>query len=316
MADIGRRKFMQLFGVGGVAAATLAVSVPVFGADGAQRIWTPDERIVGGHTVLVRPADWASWTRLGSNPGYESTPWPTTCAPIYGPEGLVAPGRVAQSLPGVKTLVERVFPVPLSEHHTTEEAHEAFYKGGRFLRETFKTEATRILERVPEPLRRDARIVTLAAQPLRADALYVYAGNGGDCSVTGGDAEAGTASAHGGDGSIIAGDGGRERRPGFVIRALCQQYVIVGDVEPNMWEVYSETGEFPIDVPSDLDMEHLLRMDAAMFATSITYSVEHEGSETIVRTSAGEWRFPGIQLQRKDGLITTVLEGDLKRVRS
>ena len=50
--------------------------------------------------------------------------------------------------------------------------------------------------------------------------------------------------------------------------------------------------------------------------TSITYSVEHEGSETIVRTSAGEWRFPGIQLQRKDGLITTVLEGDLKRVRS
>lgn len=303
MAEIGRRRFLQFLGIGGATAAALTTPIPVFGSDDGPRLWTPDQKIVGGHLVLVPPRDWGAqrWRHPSGGKielttddpesgeaivGKMGRAWPTVGDRIYWDadgKGVAAVGPQAlrfnldvetKEMLGNRPYAphaEHAVAIPLSEKHTTEEAHAAFYKGAQELRERFKKESLKILEQVPAALRQNAQIVTLVSNAIYADVLYEHQF---------------AASIHG------------KLHPGFMLRAEWSQYVVTGNVEKNGWQVYSETGEYPIEIPSSLDMEFLLRMDKTMIATTITYNMSHTDTETIVTTPSGKWSIPGIVPQK------------------
>jgi len=52
-----------------------------------------------------------------------------------------------------------------------------------------------------------------------------------------------------------------------------------------------------IEIPSNLDMEFLLRMDKALLATTVTYNVSQGDTWTVVTTPGGKWTIPGIEPQ-------------------
>ena len=52
---------------------------------------------------------------------------------------------------------------------------------------------------------------------------------------------------------------------GFTVEADYDQYVVNGEIDANGWDVYSEFGEFPIEVPGKIDMDMLLMLDAKVF---------------------------------------------------
>jgi|GEM_PF-1948973 len=307
MSEIGRRRFLQFLGLGGATAATLTTPIPVFGSDDGPKLWTPDQKIVGGHLVLVPPKDWSTqrWKHPSGGRielstddpesgeaivGQVGRAWPTVRDRIYwdsrreplitvGPQPLrlsLEPSTTQTVGQGVQDRphtphAEHAIAVPLSEKHTSEEAHAAFYKGAQELRKRFKAESLKILERVPVSLRQDAQIVTLVNNAVYADALYapaLYEQQVAD----------------------------HVQQPGFTLRAEWSQYVVVGEVERNGWQVYSETGEYPIEIPSDLDMEFLLHMDKMML-TSVTYNISNNDSWTVVTTPGGKWTIPGVEPQ-------------------
>lgn len=106
--------------------------------------------------------------------------------------------------------------------------HAAFYKAAQGMRELFRIESLGILKWVPKETRRYAQIVTLVDTPIWADWLYNAEG---------------------------------DQEPGVEVRATYTQYVIVGECDPRRWHTYSTQGEYPMDIPKDIDVEFLIDID-------------------------------------------------------
>lgn len=109
-----------------------------------------------------------------------------------------------------------------------QDPHHAFYKGAMGLRDAFAEQSRRRLLDIREHLRPYKTLVTLVDTPIFAGAFPVS-----------------------------------DTQEGLQIDLSYVAHVIDADaeLELNEWEVYSENGEYPIEVPSDIDMERLLRLD-------------------------------------------------------
>jgi len=107
-------------------------------------------------------------------------------------------------------------------------SHAAFYKAASGMRDLFKSESLKILQWVPKETRQYAQIVTLVDTAIWADFLYDERGT---------------------------------QEPGVEVRATYTQYVIVGECDPRRWQTYSTQGEYPMDIPKDIDIEFLIDID-------------------------------------------------------
>lgn len=261
-----RRNFLQLLGIGGIAAI---VPAPLFGAEGGPKLWTPGQQktLAGRHIVLVRPktsthfkvpgdilfsqrpADWKERSSISAS---RHGNWPIVTGDVFlGGEDLRdRPG-------GIRFREQRQEGEPFPLRLNTEinlgggwsrdvgirgevapitvlipegrDPHLAFYQASMKMREDFKASSAKMLDRVPIPIRPHAQIVTIVDNP------------------------------------IYAGTVREEEGEGFTVEADYDQYVVNGDIDANGWDVYSEFGEFPIDVPGKIDMDMLLVLDAKVF---------------------------------------------------
>lgn len=125
---------------------------------------------------------------------------------------------------------ERTVKVPINPEleNSKVATHAAFYKAAQGMRDVFKKESLEILKWVPQETRKFAQIVTLVDTPIWADFLYDEQG---------------------------------DQKPGVMVRATYTQYVIVGECAPRRWQVYSKQGEYPMDIPKDIDIEFLIHID-------------------------------------------------------
>lgn len=114
--------------------------------------------------------------------------------------------------------------------------HLAFYQASMKMQDDFKAHSAKMLRRVPVPLQPHAQIVTIVDNPIYAGALWPEDGEG------------------------------------FTLEVDYDQYVVNGDIDPNGWEVYSEFGEFPIEVPSKIDMGVLLQIDTQVFNGDLKFT--------------------------------------------
>jgi hypothetical protein len=239
-----RRNFLQMLGLAG--AATI-VPAPLFGAmNKPTALWTPGQKkqLAGGHIILTRPTETRDFAKYAPYDGQEylslSTSvtvkkttrqgeWPIVEGNVYLDERLWMRDDRDKMLrimdPTVNGAQRQMVEVLVSD---TEDPHIAFYRAAMQMRENFKQDSLKILARVPKVLRREAQIVTVV------------------------------------DNAIFMGALGTDS-DGFTVEADYTQYVIHGDVDPNGWEVYSEFGEFPIEVPSKIDMDRLLILDRNFF---------------------------------------------------
>lgn len=217
-----RRTFLQMLGTGVISLATgEARPVPLF-SERDSALWTPQSvDLTRSHLVLTRPAA----TPLGADPGVLRLHrrWP-----VFG-------GVVLYPVDEPRTGASWGLPDASYWHNIPdvkivlddgEDPHEAFYKGAMKMREDFAVQSRRRLLAEPEPLRPHQQLVTLVDAPIFAGALETD-----------------------------------ER--GFYLEISYTPYVVRagGDVELNGWEVYSENGQYPVEVPSYIDMDHLLRID-------------------------------------------------------
>ena len=244
-----------MLGIGGIAAVAPA---PLFGAvNKPTTLWTPGQKkkLAGGHIVLVRPTETRDFAKHAPYKGGQDYLSLATLVEVKKPfrmgEWPIVEGNVY--LEGVQLSrfdklskqLRVVDPQNDGVRRQTVEVlirddqdpHLAFYQASMQMRENFKADSLKMLARVPEVLRREAQIVTVVDNPIFMGTLDAL---------------------HGGSHYAKNSDG-------FSVEADYTQYVIHGDVDPNGWEVYSEEGEFPIEVPSKIDMDMLMVLDAKVF---------------------------------------------------
>jgi len=244
---MNRRNFMQLLGIGGIATL---VPAPLFGAEGGPKLWTPGQQkdLAGGHIVLVRPKSSAFKMAPGDTPYYlldraksgkintsRHGSWPIVTGDVFLTDaGLFNLQRRGEPFPlrlNTEINSERGDGFPPIQVLVPEgrDPHLAFYQAAMKMRDDFKTDSAKLFRNVPGPVRPHAQIVTIVDNPIFAGALWDEDGEG------------------------------------FTVEADYDQYIVNGDINPNGWDVYSEFGEFPIDIPNKIDMDMLLVLDAKVF---------------------------------------------------
>jgi len=236
-----RRDFLQMLGVGGagLALATSAAAspiVPMFSGKGS-KLWTPEHTsLTRSHLVLVRPGavPWqTAKTPAGADPAVprmRRDMWPTTGGTKSAQRGgpLYRRDVVLRHLDAWGDNP----PTAVVEFDEGDDPHHAFYRAAMKMREDFAKESQRRLLKVPEWRRPHSTLVTLVDTPIFA-------------------------------GAMPAGPGKEQ--------LLCEisytPYVFDASDELNLngWEVYSENGEYPVEVPSAIDMGHLLAVETRIF---------------------------------------------------
>jgi hypothetical protein len=245
-----------MLGLAGVAAA---VPAPLFGAvNKPTTLWTPGQKkkLAGGHIILTRPTETRKFGQSnlinaqGFAEGHLVTvkkpfrigEWPIVEGNVYLDERLQMSQYDNEWHKQLRVVDPRTNGIRRQEVEVLvgegQDPHLAFYRASMQMRENFKEESLRMLARVPEVLRHEAQIVTVVDNPIFMGALSPLTASGVDWD---------------------------NDSDGFTVEADYTQYVVVGDVDPNGWDVYSELGEFPIEVPSKIDMDQLLTLDRNFF---------------------------------------------------
>jgi hypothetical protein len=172
--------------------------------------------------VLLRPKG-ALWDPAPTPSGASPTilRFKRKAWPVLGGQPLVASDDDV-TIPSIKVL--------LSEH---QDPHEAFYKAAMKMQRGFAEQSRRMLLATPEYLKRFSSLVTLVDTPIFAGSL-----------LTSGRYKP------------------EERERGFYLEISYTPHVVQSrDLELNGWEVYSESGEYPIEIPTDVDFDRLLALD-------------------------------------------------------
>lgn len=229
-----RRQFLQMLGLGG---ASLAVStaveaspiVPLFSGR-ESKIWTPEHAsLTRSHLVLTRPPREVPFDSVELAPGARrllKKRWP-----VVGRESLP---MVDEDWPWPARRPNQAFlpsvPNVKVVLEPRQDAHEAFYRAAMKMRNEFVTQSRQRLAEIPEVRRPHSLLVTLVDTP------------------------------------IFAGGLDTDERGFYLEISYTPHLVETGELELNGWEVYSENGEYPIEVPTDVDFDRLLTLDRLVLA--------------------------------------------------
>jgi len=242
---------MQMLGLGGMGAlATQAgASIPLFGSDSQpSSLWTPgDKTLLQGHWVLKqkqlleRVPESEIPTQYKENPG----------ARVVGrlvrhrtPQNIVASRKCKLTIPAH------------SVDGTVRDAHAAFYLASRELRAQFAEKSLAFLSD-PGPIRLGGS--TLLTAPEVGSVLSLV-------TIVNSEIHARPLIAHWDD---------EQPSPGaFEVACQYEQFVVAD--EPlsvlQTFESYSEIGDYPIELPKDIDLGLLIRADQILTSQARGYS--------------------------------------------
>lgn len=229
---MNRRSFLQLLGIGGLAAA--GVTLPVVG--GGSALWTPGQRKwAGNHLILMQPkrtGTRAGTDRVGRRQIRIGPRWPKIHpdAKIYHATDMDG-ASAGVSLRGGHGF----FPHELTQHVPVPpgtDPHVEFLLACESLRDKISEMGRRTINQMTRNphFRSQAMMVTVVLTPLMA-----------------------TPNPH-------AGHMPESRETELWAMAQFAQFITFDEVEANGLEVLSEFGEFPIDPPSDLDLALIQRL--------------------------------------------------------
>jgi hypothetical protein len=241
--SFSRRSFLQMLGLGGMALAVEAKAgpLPLFGSDEPPTpdLVVPKADLLKGHFVVQRkgriekiPQDDPVWNKYGRN----------------GERGVVPVARLTRTqVPGGGSLGDlrpyRLF--VKGEFPEGVDPHVVYYKASHELRAKFAALSRARLMEIPPELRSTASLVTVVEMPIIASARWSWESD---------ERQVRYLERH-----------GSERR-GFDVIADFRQGVRYSLEGLDTFQIYSEQGEFPIDVPSDIDMGLLMKMDREVLA--------------------------------------------------
>ena len=228
--DLSRRGFLKLFGVGaGAAIVAPTTVVRLFGSDEE-----PRGRIIRPGQGLGK--HWVVYPRPTYVPG--GTPKPSFDGRVIGciQSAVPKPDRFADLWsPSPLTIKERVIDPGWVEGM---DPHAAFYKASMKLREMFTDHTRAVIEAAPGYLKHgNFHVVTVIHSP-------IYARPGGTMS-------------------------GRHYEEGDGFEVVCDYDMYLTGTLPSdlsEYEAYSDQGEYPIDVPSEIEMGLLLKLDEQIVA--------------------------------------------------
>lgn len=212
----------------GIAGVTAAVTpVSLFGSDEESNIIMPDRALTKGHFV-VKPKRFIERIPEDQRVAHDD------------PMASRVIGRLTRHREPTKPFLIRdgelaIDPRVHFEGASVADAHAAFYVASHDLRSQFAAFTRETLSQVSEHLRPMATLVTIVVAPIHARPLYTE--------------ERGTAR-------------------GFTVAATFRQFVVLGasQSEISTFETYSEHGEYPVDVPRDVEMGMLIRLDREVIA--------------------------------------------------
>lgn len=234
--EFSRRGFLNLLGIGGIGLAVGdRPALALFGSDDAPKdLIVPDHNLVGGHYV-VYPKRFI-----------ERVPPSERVASHYGT--VVA--RLTKHTEPTKPFIRREgrFQVRprTPEGALITEGHTAYYTAAMEIREKFAAFSRETLAEVDPEIRPMLTLVTIADAPIHARPVGVW----------------------GDDSWSMKMDRPVQDERGFDVIAHFRQFAVIGAQrnEVDTFQMYSETGEFPLQVPRDVEMGMLLRMDREVVA--------------------------------------------------
>jgi len=234
--DFSRRGFLNLLGVGGIGLAVAdRPALALFGSDDAPKgLIVPDHKLVAGHCV-VYPKRFI-----------ERVPPAERVPSHYGT--VVA--RLTKHTEPTKPFIRREgrFQVRprTPDGALVTDGHTAYYTAAMEIREKFAAFSRATLAEVDPELRPMLTLVTIADAPIHARAVGVW----------------------GDDSHAMDVDRYTENEHGFDVVARFRQFAVIGAQrnEVDTFEMYSETGEFPLQVPKDVEMGMLLKIDREVVA--------------------------------------------------
>lgn len=241
--DFSRRGFLNLLGLGGVGLAIGELPpVPLFGSDEVDKkeLVRPDESLVLGH-VIVFPKTLIERVPEAERQAYIAK---------HG-DGVVPVARLPKFREPRKFLLrqEHRFSVrpQLPDGTLISEAHAAFYVASNEIRQKFASYSRDTLAKVDPELRPMATLVTIADAPIHARPMGIYDGNG-----------------H-----------GREERQ-FDVVCDFRQFVVLGAQRSELetYRIYSEMGEFPVQVPRDIEMGMMIKLDREVMAAGVPMTTD------------------------------------------
>lgn len=233
-----------MLGVGGSSllistAAQASPIVPLFSGK-ESKIWTPEHTsLTRSHLVLLRPKK-VPWKVVPApehaDPFYRHMhrdAWPR----VGGERSAQGGGPLYHRTRLLRHLDEEWWrgPPPVRvEFKQGQDPHDAFYRAAMKMREDFSKESQRRLLEVPEYRRPHSTLVTLVDTPIFAGPVSF---------------------------SELPIAPGKNQ---LIAQISYTPYVVdltYEELELNGWEVYSESGQYPIEVPTDVDMEKLFSLD-------------------------------------------------------
>lgn len=245
--DFSRRGFLNLLGIAGIGMAVgERPALALFGSDEADRreLVVPDAHLTAGHHV-VHPK-----VLIERVPDEERQAHIARGA--YG----VPVARIAKNREPVRPFLKRVgrFQVRprLPDGSLITDGHAAFYTASNEIREKFAQFSLETLREVPSDVRSMVTLITIADAPIHARPVGVY----GDDSYT----------TEGNTWQQVSHNPFEDR--GFDVVAHFRQFAVVGAQrrELETFHTYSEQGEYPLQIPKDVEMGMLLKIDREVVA--------------------------------------------------
>ena len=239
--SFNRRSFLQMLGIGGMGALSSGLVAPLFGSDEQPvSIWTPDSpSLLAGHWVVKRKGFIEKIPLIGDKRFDGAVP-----------VARLARNRVPQNV--VASQSKRLLETAFSPKGTVADAHTAFYLAAQSIRDRFAKESLAFLAENKNP------------------SVYLnpgYRANYRRPNFVGGAASLVTIV----DAQIHARpimEEGSNQEGAFEVVCLYEQFVVID--EPlevlQTFETYSEAGDFPIEIPKDIDLGVLLRADRDIFS--------------------------------------------------
>jgi hypothetical protein len=233
-----RENYLRLWGTRALDTKAVPTS-PVFGSDVEGGGALPDLRMVTGHFV-VYPKAFA-----GKVSEEDQTEWARTHPHAVTEYGARVVGRIKKNREPQRAITTRsgkvIIPPVLGEERTVMSGQTAFYVAANELREKFAvfSKETMLMSDLDVETHRLATLVTIVDLPIHARPAGM---------------------------TLSARDYERLDRLGersFDVVAEFRQFVVLGmpNSEIKDFRVYSEFGEYPIEIPRDVEMGFLLRAD-------------------------------------------------------
>lgn len=236
-----RRNFLQMLGLGAAAAAVSSTAqaspiVPLFSGR-ESKIWTPEHSSLTAHHLVLRRPPRTSFQKAPTPSGADPQIWRGTRQiwPKIGDETLhhVDEGGFWWNHMFVPPLEHGAFPANVPaltvEVPAGADPHECFYRAASWMRDKFAEQSRQRLLEIPPVQRPAYQLLTLVDTPIFASAVEP-SGSGADRA--------------------------------FMLEISYTPYTVsIDELHLNGWELYSENGEYPIEIPDTIDLERLMTVD-------------------------------------------------------